>query len=304
MTSSRASHPLGVIKAVKQAGIEEVIVAYSAGKDSLAVLELCVEHFKRVVPYFMYVVPGLEFQEQHMRYVEERYDLKILRVPDWRLGGVLRNAICRHQTQGATTSPKIKWRDVEQYIRQKTGLHWIASGERCADSLQRRGMIVASDGICPARGHFYPVGWWRTQDIASFLSMRNVLLSSEYRIMSDGHNFGGIGPRQLYDIKKHYPEDFKKILKLFPLAEIQVVRRQIMMDEEKAISDAAEAEKRKIAEEKQAIKDAERDERRKVFEAKKAARDKETAEKKAERKAAREAAKLEKQQQTEVVPSE
>ncbi len=252
----RAGHPLGVIKAIKQAGIDEVIVAYSAGKDSLAVLELCVEHFRKVIPYFMYVIPGLGFQEQHLHYVEERYSLKIMRVPDWRLAGLLRNAIARHPTPNATQSPKIKWRDVEQYVRQKTGLHWIASGERCIDSLQRRGMIVASNGICPARGHFYPVGWWRTQDICSFLSQRGVLLSSEYRVMSDGHNFGGVSPQQLYDVKKAYPEDFEKIVKLFPMAEAQVVRHELVLADQKIIDAAAEIEQVKKEAEDQVAKDA------------------------------------------------
>lgn len=255
----RSKHPLAVIRAMKQSGVKEVIVAFSSGKDSLACLELCVEHFDRVVPYFMYIVKGLSFQEQHLKYIEAKYSLEVLRIPDWRLAKMLAGDFCRHKTVNSQSTKIITWRDVDNYVRSKTGIHWVASGETVNESLHRRGMIVSSNGICPKRGHFYPVGWWRRQDVHSFLSQRGIILPSEYRIMRDGRSFGGISPTQLADIKASYPDDYAKILKLFPLAEIQIVRGAIM-DEERAKADALKKSER---EERNKIKVADRSRLRK-----------------------------------------
>lgn len=227
-------HPLYVINAAKEYGIKEIIVAYSSGKDSLAVLDLCVKHFERVVPYFMYIVKGLEFQEVHLKYVERLYSLEIIRVPDWRLCQVIRSGVARHQTRLSQSVPSVSWKDVEHYIRQKSGIHWIASGETAFESMQRRGMIMSSDrGIDIPRGHIYPVGFWRRSRIESYLTQAGLTLPCEYRVMSKGRSFGGVLPDQIYDIRKNYPRDFEKIKELFPLVESQAIRFEVEQDERK-----------------------------------------------------------------------
>jgi phosphoadenosine phosphosulfate reductase len=224
--------PLSVIKAAKEFGIDSVIVAYSSGKDSLAVLDLCFKHFKRVVPYFMYLIKDLDFQEVHLRYVESKYATKIIRVPDWRLCKIMKNGIARHLTPNTEGMPSVKWADVENYIRHTTGLHWIASGETQFESLARRGMIQASkNGVDIPRGHIYPVGFWKRKEIEAYLSFHEIALPCEYRVMTSKRSFGGILMDEMFDIRKHYPNDYAKIKKLFPLADTQAIRYETEQEE-------------------------------------------------------------------------
>ena len=73
--------PLQSIRAAKERGIEDVLVAFSGGKDSLCILDLCCKHFRRAVPYFLFWIKNLSFQEKTLRYCEGRYNLQILRYP-------------------------------------------------------------------------------------------------------------------------------------------------------------------------------------------------------------------------------
>ena len=60
---------------------DSVIVSFSMGKDSIVALDFAYKHFNHVYPFFMYLVPGLEFQERDLRRYEQQYDTKIIRVP-------------------------------------------------------------------------------------------------------------------------------------------------------------------------------------------------------------------------------
>ena len=57
---------MSLLDAIKtQAQItDKVLVSFSMGKDSIVTLDLCMKYFKTVQPFFMYLVPGLKFQEE------------------------------------------------------------------------------------------------------------------------------------------------------------------------------------------------------------------------------------------------
>lgn len=76
---------------------DTVMVGFSGGKDSICALDLCCRYFGTVHAYFMYLVPGLSFQEAQLRWYEQRYGLQIHRVPHPMLSSWLKWGVFRKQ---------------------------------------------------------------------------------------------------------------------------------------------------------------------------------------------------------------
>lgn len=212
------SHLFDPIK-VQSTISDSVLVGFSGGKDSAACLDLCFRYFKNVKPYFMYLVPGLEFQERTLAYYEDRYKTEFLRVPHFMLSDFLRYGTFRMPDLDV---PLIKTVELYNYLREKSGIYWIAAGERIADSVVRRAMIKESSSIDMKRGRFYPLAYWEIKHIRSYNKQRRLPLSLENEAM--GHSFRSLMYEDLKDIKKFFPNDYDKIKSMFPLVDVELKR--------------------------------------------------------------------------------
>lgn len=196
---------------------DSVIVGFSGGKDSIVTLDLCFKYFKRVVPFFMYLVPNLDFQEKMLKWYENKYNTEIVRIPHFEVSEFLK--------YGSFTMPDfnvdvVKINDTYDYMRQLTGIHWIAAGERCADSIVRNAMIKKSGSIDHQRGRFYPLAYWKKQEVLQYIKQKKLYLSPEQKTI--GFSFRSLAGSELAVVKELYPNDYEKILKVFPLAEAAV----------------------------------------------------------------------------------
>lgn len=198
---------------------DSVIVGFSGGKDSIVTLDLCFRYFKRVVPFFMYLVPGLEFQEKMLRWYENKYKTEIIRIPHFEVSEFLKYGSFTLYDHNVDV---VGITDTYEYIRQKTGIHWIAAGERCADSIVRNAMIKQSGSIDYKRGRFYPIAYWKKNDVMQYIKHKKLYLSPEQKKL--GFSFRSLSGNELAVIKENYPEDYKKILRVYPFAGAAVER--------------------------------------------------------------------------------
>ena len=221
--------PLEYIERAKSMGIQDVIVSFSGGKQSIVCLDLCVKHFRRVEAFHMYWVKDLEFKEYGLRDAEQRYGIKIARLPDFRLARHIKYASFRHPTKESQSMPLVTCRQLEMFVRYELfhGILWIASGESVCESVQRVGMIRSCKGVDRRRGHIYPIGEWGTQDVYSYISMAGLKLPPEYDVFGTGASYGGLRMEHVATVKEVYPSDYAKIKRMFPLIDVQLDRWRI-----------------------------------------------------------------------------
>mgnify|MGYP002648370004 CR=1 FL=1 len=198
---------------------DSVIVGFSGGKDSIVTLDLCFKYFKNVKPFFMYLVPDLEFQEKTLRWYENKYNTEIIRLPHFEVSEFLKYGSFTIMDWSVDV---VGINDTYEYLRQTTGIHWIAAGERCADSIVRNAMIKKSGSIDYKRGRFYPLAYWKKQEVIEYIKYKKLYLSPEQKKI--GFSFRSLAGSELSVIKSLYPDDYKKILKVYPFAGAGVER--------------------------------------------------------------------------------
>ncbi|OQS32996.1 phosphoadenosine phosphosulfate reductase [Chromobacterium haemolyticum] len=216
------------IKAVRKRQ-SETLLAFSTGKDAIAAMLAIQPHFDAVHPYYLYLVPGLEFVEESIDYYERFFGVQIKRLPHPSLHRWLNSFIfqpperCRVIEQAGL--PNFEYTDIQRAIVESEGLPQnmlVADGVRAADSPMRRIAIMTHGPVSYKQLRFHPVWDWRKADLITAFKKANVRLPVDYKIW--GRSFDGLDLRFILPMKKHLPRDYKKVLEWFPLIELEVFR--------------------------------------------------------------------------------
>lgn len=204
-----------LFRAVKiQAALsKDVIVAFSGGKDSVAVLDICSKHFEKVHVFFMYQVPGLSFQEDILNWAENRYGVEILRIPHFQIYPMKKYGVWCAPDDSV---PEKGVNEVYDEVRDYFGCKWIAAGERIADSLWRRGFIKRTGTVDCQRLRFYPIAEWNKAEVLDHIRCNKLRYAPETKYLGGSFQFR---PKVFAKIKEYYPEDFEKIKRYFPYIE-------------------------------------------------------------------------------------
>lgn len=202
---------------------DRILVSFSGGKDSVVTLDLCMRHFQHVECFFMYYVKGLSFQEDILRYYEDRYGVPIYRIPHFELSIWLRYGVFREMDLDV---PIVSIKQIYDYMRDNTDIYWIAAGERIADSVWRRAMIKHSGSIDDVRGRVYPISEWKKDDILSYIRQRKLRVGAESAHL--GFSFRSLLPRDVREIRKVYPQDYSLIREWFPLVDAGLFHLEMM----------------------------------------------------------------------------
>ena len=213
-------HTQQVIDWVRQR-TDSVILFYSTGKDSIAMLDLVAPHFKRVVCVYMYFVPGLEHIRKYIDWATLRYpNVEFVEVPHWNLTYILRSGMY------CTPQPDVKLMklgDVARNCRLRFGIEWCFYGMKQADGMNRCIMLRGKDyelqAIQPKTRNVYPLSVWSNNEVLAYIRQNRLPepVCYDRKTKSQGLVFSEAS--FLY-LRENYPGDLEKILAAFPQAEV------------------------------------------------------------------------------------
>jgi len=210
------------------------ILAFSTGKDSIAAWLQLRKYFKRIIPYYCYLIPNLEFVEKSLAYYEDFFGCHIYRLPHKTFYRWLNEFMFQPPKNVLTIEAAnlpfedqyndIVIGDIIRYCEQLPKSAYVANGVRMADSPMRRISIKTHGAINHNQKRFFPVYDWKKADLIAAFDVSGVKLPVDYHIW--GRTFDGIDYRFLKPLKDNFPKDYEKVLEWFPLAELEIARRE------------------------------------------------------------------------------
>ena len=210
-------------------------LGFSHGKDSvLAFLQLS-RYFKRIIPFHCASIPNMKFVNAILDYYEYEFQTKILRLMGEDLVMGLKRLFyqdprdlmaCDDEFGEIEDFNKL---DILEYLRKEYNLPraWCAFGVNAADSQDRRIYCNKTGGKSDINKTFYPTWDWPRSEIKRALMESGLKLAPEYKYSK--RSIGGV-PCATHNkiLKEHFPEDFKTLLKWYPLAELKTRREEIL----------------------------------------------------------------------------
>jgi 3'-phosphoadenosine 5'-phosphosulfate sulfotransferase (PAPS reductase)/FAD synthetase len=210
---------------------DTVIVSFSGGKESVGCWLALRQHFPRVIPFYLYLVPGLGFIERGLKMYERYFQTPVLRLPHPSRFRLLNQKVFqpgpRYWDIEELQLPNHTYQDLEDMVREWCGdpTAYVAVGVRARDSLTRWASYKQHGAINRKRRAFYPLIEYTVAELDELFTQHRCPLTVDYRMF--GRSFDGIDYRFLEPISRLYPEDYQRILQDFPLADLELFRRRM-----------------------------------------------------------------------------
>lgn len=223
-----------LVAAVREDFGPRTLLSFSRGKDSISAY-LAIRDHVDVVPYYCYAIPGLlSFERESLDYFEkEVFGRPIFRYPHPSLFRKLGNFIHQpperipvirgaHLDDFADMDMRSGFMAVGDIVRDVYGCKdaYVASGVRAADSPVRRLAFMSHGPLNVGQMQYYPVWDWKKDRVISEIRSAGIYLPEDYHLF--GRTFDGIDLRFLMPLKKYKPEDYRRVLEWFPLADVDV----------------------------------------------------------------------------------
>jgi len=207
------------------------IVAFSTGKDAVAMAIAMKPYFDELIPFSCYYVPGLSIMEEAVAYYEKHlFGRPIHRAPHPTLIEWLNEF--RYQTPetaktiaAAGLPATLSFAQIAREIAEDEGLpanHLYAVGARSGEFFTRAVMCSKSGGLQPQHKQWWPIWEMNRKDVLDTIKGSGLAISREYELFHS--SFCGLDYGFMSQIKKHAPDDWQTVLEWFPLIEAEIWR--------------------------------------------------------------------------------
>ena len=201
----------------------DIVVLFSAGKDSLVCLDMATKVFRKVVPVFLYLLPGLKVIEDRLKWAEDRYQIKVQQFPHWTVFMLLRDEIYRDYNKNLSENifaPTMQ--EMFMLIMHYMKSDYLIHGGKKSDSIWRRRFFNFEHDRLKGK-ILYPLMDWMKYDVLAYLRLHHIPIPDT----SKGNATGvGLNTPSLCWLHDKYPDDFMRLLEWFPYAEAVIKRRE------------------------------------------------------------------------------
>src|SRR5204862_7445548 len=110
----------------------------SGGKESVAVMDLCVKHFASVRAFQWYWIPDLEVLEAPVRFAKERWGVEVAQIPHWDMVNAMREGLWCDASNVLEAMKPLELKTAYAFAMHTCGTEFCATGMKEADGLPRR----------------------------------------------------------------------------------------------------------------------------------------------------------------------
>lgn len=223
-----------IVKYLRDNGHDTVTLSFSTGRDSSVCLHLLQQRGIRVIPFFFYIVPNMQFVNDTIRRQEDFYKVKIIQLPH----PILYDFVRYQDLQTFSRADRFdQWYYGGKVHRMDFGdqrelyfksindrrEYFNGVGLKQSDSLRRRLMIrKLSNGVDVARKLIYPASDFTKVTVREYCTKNRLYLSDDYKIF--GRSFDMVKHDFVLGIKRFYPNDYRRLQQYFPLVEMEILR--------------------------------------------------------------------------------
>lgn len=193
---------------------DEVALFFSGGKDSICLLDIMHPHFKKIYLVNMYFVKGLQHIDKYMNYALSKYsNTEQIQVEHW-IMSYIRNS-------GKYCIPNysqklIKLTDIDNTIRETTGVQYTFYGMKKADSLNRNLMLRQYERESISKtGKIYPLSQFKNKDVLAYIRLNKLPIPISYNSKKQSQGVFFNEDVFLY-LRNNYPNDLQLIYNQFP----------------------------------------------------------------------------------------
>jgi hypothetical protein len=208
------------------------LLAFSTGKDALCAWVELRKYFTSITPVYYYMIPKLSFIEKSLKYYEDFFETKIIRLPNPNLHRMLNAGTFQTKNTWEIigtyefTGMNVKREQLCEFVKADFNIDkqaYTAIGNRMFDNLQRYRSISKFGAINDKIKTFFPVYDYKIEDVVrSIKSVEGLKLPIDYSIW--GKTFDGLDYRFIKPVKEKFPEDYEKIKNFFPLIDLEIMR--------------------------------------------------------------------------------
>lgn len=194
------------------------LISYSGGKDSMVVLDMASRVFSSVIPFYMYIVPGLRCVEAPLQWARDKYGIEIQQYPHWLLSRFLQDGIYCNPYYQFDKIPRLSIGDINAIAREDTGYDLVMDGQRKADG-PRRGLLLSKH-----QAHTeHPLKDWNTYHVYAYMKIYKLEIPDSAEADQSGID---LSEKTLLWLHEKYPDDLQRMIRMFPFCEVPIYRRK------------------------------------------------------------------------------